>query len=107
MVAEQFYRKFITEFVKQQMILLGPSLAVDAANRAEGLEVNRRGQVTQIVGDYPTVLQAVIEEFSRLSPSLTMHFLHIHFAQYPQIAAEYPGPTQKSSLICSLIKPKA
>ena len=45
MVAIQFYRKFITEFVREQMIVLGPNLAVDTANRAEGITINNRGQV--------------------------------------------------------------
>ncbi|QQS23223.1 hypothetical protein IPM19_01505 [bacterium] len=107
MVAEQFYKKFITQFVKQQMILLGPTLAVDTVNRVEGLEVNSRGQVVQIVGDYPSILQATVEEFSRLSQLLTTHFLHLLFTQYPQIAAEYQGPMHKPSLVCSLIKPKS
>lgn len=107
MVAEQFYKKFITQFIKQQMVLLGPSLAVDTANRVEGLEVNARGQVLQIVGDSPSILQAMVEEFSRLSELMTTHFLHLLFAQYPQIAAEYNGPMHKSTLVCSLIKTKA
>ena len=107
MVAEQFYKKFITQFVKQQMVLLGENLAVDTANRVEGLEVNVRGQVVQIVGEYPVILQMLVDEFSRLSPLLTTHFLNIQFSQYPQIAEEYPGAKPKSSLVCSLMKAKA
>ncbi len=104
MVAIQFYKKFLTEFVRQQMILLGPNLAVDTVNRVEGIEVNNRGQVVEIIGEYNLILQSVVEEFSKLSPQLTNYFIHMQFSRYPEIAAEYPASLSKVNLVCSLIK---
>lgn len=107
MVAVQFYKKFITEFVRQQMIVLGPNLAVDTANRAEGVEVNNKGQVIEIVGDYNQVLHLVVQEFLKLSPQLTNFSIHTLFAKYPDIAEEYPEHFTKISLVCPLMAPEA
>lgn len=107
MVSTQFYKKFITDFVREQMVVLGPNLAVDTANRVEGLEVNPRGQVLQIVGESNLVLQTLVHEFSKLSPQLVNYFIHTHFVRFPEIAAEFPERLPKTSFICSLIRPEA
>lgn len=107
MVAIQFYRKFITEFVREQMIVLGPNLAVDTANRAEGLAINSRGQVTEIIGDGSQVLYLLVQEYLKLSPQLTNYTIHTLFLKYPDIAEEYPEHFTKVSLICPLMIPEA
>lgn len=107
MVSIQLYKKFITEFVREQMIVLGPNLAVDTANRAEGLEVNNKGQVVQIVGEGNMVLQLVVQEFLKLSPQLTNYSIHSLFVRYPDIAEEYPEHFTKVSLVCPLMIPEA
>jgi len=107
MVAIQFYRKFITDFVREQMIVLGPNLAVDTANRAEGLAINSRGQVTEIIGDGSQVLYLLVQEYLKLSPQLTNYTIHTLFLKYPDIAEEYPEHFTKVSLICPLMIPEA
>ncbi len=107
MVAIQFYRKFITEFVREQMIVLGPNLAVDTANRAEGITINNRGQVVEIVGEGSQVLFLVVQEYLKLSPQLTNYSIHSLFVKYPDIAEEYPEHFTKVSLICPLMIPEA
>lgn len=107
MVEIQFYKKFITEFVREQMIVLGPNLAVDTANRVDGLQVNNKGQVQDIVGDGSMILQLVVGEFIKLSPQLANYTVHSLFARYPDIAAEYPVHFSKINLVCPLMVPKS
>lgn len=101
------YKQFISEFVREQMIVLGPDLAVSTANRTEGLEVDQRGSVSAITGDVLLVLKNCLAEFQKLSPQLTPYFTGKMFAKYPEIAEEYGEPLGKTSFKCALIKPKA
>ncbi len=103
MVGIQFYKKFITEFVREQMIVLGPNLAVDTANLVPGLQVNDKGQVTDITPEGNQILHLLVQEFTKLSPQLTNYSVHTLFSRYPDIAEEYPESFSKVSLVCPLI----
>jgi hypothetical protein len=101
------YKQFISEFVRQQMTVLGPNLAVSTANRTVGLEVNHKGAALEITGDPALVLKTMLGEFSKLSPHLTNYFTRTFFVKYPDIAEEYGEPIPKINFVCALIKPKA
>ncbi len=101
------YKQFISEFVREQMIVLGPDLAVSTANRTEGLEVDQKGSATAITGDATLVLKNFISEFQKLSPQLTPFFVGTMFVKYPDIAEDYGEPLPKTAFKCALIKPKA
>lgn len=101
------YKQFISEFVRQQMSVLGPRLAITTANRATGLEVNESGSVVAFAGEAPQVLKNLLNEFIKLSPQLTTYSIRAYFAKYPDIAEEYGEPLPKSNFHCALIKPKA
>jgi hypothetical protein len=101
------YKQFISEFVRQQMIVIGPNLAVSTANRTAGLKVNNKGSVLEITGDPTLVLKAMLGEFSKLSTHLTNYFTSTFFVKYPDIAEEYGEPLPKTNFVCALIKPKA
>ncbi len=106
MVPIQFYKKFITEFVREQMIVLGPNLAVDTANLVKGLQVNDKGQVVEISAEGNQILHLLVQEFTKLSSQLTNYSVHSLFMRYPDIAAEYPEHFSKVSLVCPLIIPE-
>lgn len=97
----------MSEFIREQMVVLGPNLAVTTANRTTGLEVDQKGAPTNIVGDATLVLHNLINEFMKLSPQLTPFFLNQIFQKYPEIAEEYGEPIPKTNFVCALIKPKA
>ena len=101
------YKQFISEFVRQQMVVLGPDLAVSTANRAAGLEVDHKGAAITISGEPSLVLKNLLSEFLKLSPQLTTYFIRTFFAKYPDIAEEYSDPLPKTNFVCALIKPKA
>lgn len=101
------YKQLISEFIRQQMVVMGPDLAISIANRASGLEVDHKGAVTNITGDPTLVLRNLMSEFLKLSPSLSPYFVSMIFSKYPDIAEEYGQPIPKTNFVCALIKPKA
>ncbi|HMQ02022.1 MAG TPA: hypothetical protein PKD79_03070 [Candidatus Doudnabacteria bacterium] len=101
------YKKFISEFVRKQMIMLGPDLAVSTANKTTGLEVDQRGAVINIAGDPVLILKNLFNEFLKLTPQLTNYIAHLFFTKYPGIAEEYNEPLSRPQLVCALIKSKA
>lgn len=100
------YRQFLSEFVRQHMIVLGPALAVDTANRVEGLEVDKKGAVTQVTEEPASLTSELVGEFSKLSSQTTSYITHNLFTRYPDIAEEFPDTLPKSNFICALIRPK-
>jgi hypothetical protein len=101
------YKQLISEFVRQQMMVLGPNLATSTANRISGLEVNGVGSVVVLEGEPKIVLADLVAEFQKLSPQLATYLTHLIFVRYPDIAAEFPNNLPKSNFVCSLIKDKA
>ena len=100
------YKQLISEFVRQQMVVLGPNLAISAANRVVGLEVNASGSVTVLDQEPGKVLSELVQEFQKLSPALMTYLIQLLFVRYPDIAAEFPGALPKSNFVCSLTKTK-
>lgn len=101
------YRQFLSEFVRQHMIVLGPVLAVETANRVTGLAVDKKGSVTEMAEDAVSVTSQVVAEFNKLSPQITSHLTHSLFAKFPDIAEEFPDKLAKSNFVCALIRSKA
>lgn len=98
------YKQLISECVRQQMIILGPNLAVSTANRVNDLEVNASGSVV-VIGQNPAkILVDLISEFQKLSPDLVNHMTRLLFVRYPDIAAEFPVALPKSNFVCTLTK---
>ncbi len=100
------YKQFISEFVRQQINVLGPQIAVSTANRTAGLQVDYKGSVIVIEGDATLVLKGLLSEFSKLIPQLTSYFVEGFFAKYPDIAEEYGESPAKSNFHCALKQSK-
>lgn len=101
------YKQLISEFMRQQMMVLGPNLAVSTANRVSGLEVNSSGSVIVLDKEPPKVLGELVDEFQKLSPILINHLTNLMLVKYPDIADEFPGSLPKSNFVCNLIKDKS
>lgn len=89
------------------MLILGPNLAVDTANRVEGLEVDYRGQVSGMEGDDNLIIDSLLAEFVKLSPPLTAFVAHGLFERFPDIAQQHSAKLPHVQLTCTLMKPKS
>lgn len=68
-------KKVLTSLIQKQMVILGPSVALDRARKIEGLELDDKGTVTAINGDADTTLQAVVNEYVSLTGAITQNIV--------------------------------
>lgn len=107
MVEIQNYKEFITEFIRKQMIIFGPNVARDIAHRVAGIKVDLTGEVLEITGSPPLVLQDLVREYQRLSGPVTVLNLSLLFEHHPDIKAEFSPPLPRIKLVCALIDDEA
>ena len=79
------YKKFITELVQKQMVVLGPNIALDKARKAAGLSVADDGSVLELSGDPQMVLKSVANEYIELSGSIAWQSINPLLAKYPTV----------------------
>ena len=58
----------VKEFIKKQMIVLGPSIALLKLKKIPGLLTGQDGSVQKMEGDSQTILEDLLKEFIPLSP---------------------------------------
>ena len=82
------YKKILTEIIVKQAVILGPQMAVLKARSVPGLIVSDIGEVTDIEGDEPTVLQKLIDEYVSLSGEIVKNAVNSVFAKYPSLLSK-------------------
>lgn len=94
------YKILLTEVLKRQIRVLGPSITLTKARNVKGLTIADDGTVTGITGDEEAITQALVNQFSELSPLIvekTMHQLMGPGYESPQhIQAPRIVPESKS-----------
>lgn len=61
------YKKLLTDVIKKQMVILGPSITLAKARNVNGIVVADDGSVTEITGNPQEVIQSLIDQFVQLS----------------------------------------
>lgn len=61
------YKTVISDVIKKQIIILGPSITIAKARNVKGLTVADDGTVTDISGPPQEIVQALIDQFIQLS----------------------------------------
>lgn len=64
---ETDYKKLLTEVIKKQIVILGPTITLAKARNVKGLTVADDGTVTQIDGQPQVLIQGLIDQFVQLS----------------------------------------
>lgn len=81
------YKKFLTEFIQKQIVVLGPNIALDKAKRVPGLTVDQSGKVKDLSGDPQLVIKAAVKEYLALSEATTKMLLGALLEKYPAAKA--------------------
>lgn len=102
MVPLQNYKKFLTEFVRRHMIILGPNIATSTANLVNGLEVDSTGEVRQLQGSPSLVLQDLSNNYQELCAPITLLVLRLLLEDNKDIKQEYNQPLPHVKLVCAL-----
>ncbi|MCL4354605.1 hypothetical protein M1349_04030 [Patescibacteria group bacterium] len=61
------YKNLLTEVIKKQMVILGPTITLAKARNVKGLTVQDDGTVTNLTGNPQELIQALIDQFVQLS----------------------------------------
>lgn len=79
------YKKMLTDLVKQQMVVLGPNIALDKARKVAGVKISDTGDVTEFTGDPHLILKGVANEYMMLSGQIAQMTLNTLLEKYPGI----------------------
>ena len=79
------YKNLLTDLIKKQMVMLGPSVALSKARKVIGLTVDDSGQVSAISGDPQEALKALAGEYMALSGQIAQMTLDSLLEKYPGI----------------------
>ncbi len=84
------YQGLLSDLVKKQMVMLGPSIALSKARKISALTVSEDGQVTAIAGDPQQALNELVRQYMDLSGQIAKATLDSLLEKYPDVK---PGNT--------------
>ncbi len=85
------YRHALSEIIKAQIVILGPNIAFARLHSIGGIKYNPNGEVTAFLMDPQKAFQAVIREYTSLSPMVVRKSINKVLEKYPQINLEEVG----------------
>lgn len=65
---EQNYQQTLTTILQKQMVIFGPSLALEKARMIPGMTISEDGTVTSVTRKPELIAKELKERFSELSP---------------------------------------
>ena len=102
---ETDYKKLLTDVIKKQMIILGPSITLVKARNVKGLVVADDGTVTGIQGKPQETIQSLIDQFVQLSGMIVKKTMEPLLSLYPDAAAlETPIVTPPTPPVSQLVE---
>lgn len=113
--SEKQYQKLLTEIIKKQIIILGPTITLAKARNIKGITVSEDGTVTAILGNPQELIQQLVDQFIELSdlivkktiePMLTNHSTLTPPIQ-PSQTSIISGPAPSSRITISASQPIA
>ncbi len=92
------YKKVLTDVIKKQMIILGPSITLAKARNVPGLTISDDGTVTDIQGHPQELIQGLIDQFVQLSGLIVKKTMEPLLSIYPDgVATPAAGTTQPTT----------
>ena len=79
--SEADYKNLLTEVIKKQIVILGPTITLAKARNVKGLVVQDDGTVSEIQGNPQEIIQALIDQFVQLSGLIVKKTMEPLFAE--------------------------
>lgn len=79
------YKSIITDLIKKQSVILGPSVALGTAKKVSGLTIAEDGTVIEISGDPHVVLTVLAQGYMALSGQIAQNTLNSVLEKHPDI----------------------
>lgn len=89
----QDYKKLLTDVIKKQIVILGPTITLAKARNVKGLTISDDGTVTDMQGQPQELIQALIDQFVQLSGLIVKKTMEPLLSVYPDGA----NKTQESN----------
>lgn len=84
----EVYKNILSDLIKKQMIMLGPSVALGTARKVPGLNVADDGQVTAISADPKITMTGVVNAYMNLSGQIAQMTMKTILEKYPNLNGE-------------------
>lgn len=85
---QEEYRKFLSELIKKQMVILGPNLVLSKARKIDGLKIGDDGEVAAIGRDPLDTFKEISGYFNDLSGHIAQITLERLLEKYPGLKQE-------------------
>lgn len=82
---EEQYKNILTDLIKKQMIMLGPSVALGTAKKNGTLTIGEDGTVSGITGDPKAAMSGLAQAYMVLSGQIAQSALNSILEKYPDI----------------------
>lgn len=79
------YQNLLTDVIKKQMVILGPSVALGTAKKIGSLNITDDGTVSSINGDPKVAMQELAAAYMTLSGQISQNIFNSILGQYPEI----------------------
>jgi hypothetical protein len=77
------YKQLLTDVIKKQMVILGPSITLAKARNVKGLTVADDGTVVNMEGQPQALIQGLIDQFVQLSGLIVKKTMEPLLSIYP------------------------
>ncbi|MCG2686156.1 hypothetical protein L6258_02185 [Candidatus Parcubacteria bacterium] len=81
-------KQILSKVIKQQILILGPDIALLKARNVPGLKVSESGEVTEVKGNPREALKSLVEEYVALSGLIVKKTLEPLLQKYPDLAVD-------------------
>lgn len=80
------YKSLLCEYIKKQIVILGPTVALSKAKKIQGLNVGNDGVVKAISGDSEEIGNKLVGEFVVLEGEIAKSLFLLLLEKYPESA---------------------
>lgn len=81
----EIFLRVATEFIQNQMVVLGNHIALDLATKVTGIKVSEQGEVLSFSADANLVLKNLLEEYEKLSGEVAKSSFYKILEKYPEL----------------------
>ena len=81
-------KQILSKVIKQQILILGPDIALLKARNVPGLKVSESGDVTEVKGNPREALKSLVDEYVALSGLIVKKTLEPLLQKYPDLAVD-------------------
>ncbi len=88
LITTEDYKDFLTQYLRKQIVMLGPNVAISASRKIPGLGLNEKGEVVSLSGDAQVILNETLSQFKSLCGNVGQKSLDSLFDKFPGLKSK-------------------